>query len=88
MWPVGRLSFRLAGSFQASEDEHFFELRCTRCGWTATFSATGVKPEEIVAAALGHQCPTPAPRRCGRCGVEVGEDRASCPNCGEWLLPT
>ena len=74
----------LPDSSQASEDEHFFELRCMRCGWTATFSATDVRAEEIASAALAHQCPRPkvGVRLCVRCKREIGELASACPYCG------
>lgn len=92
MWPVDRLLFPLPDSFSASEDEDFFELRCTKCGQTvATFSATGARAEEIVATALAHRCPRPAPatKLCVRCKKEIGELKATCPYCGaeNLLLP-
>ncbi len=87
MWPVDVLRFPLPESFQASEDAHFFEVRCTRCGWKVTFSVAGVQPEVVLQEVRAHRCPQPAPRRCGRCGAEVGEVRGVCPNCGEWLVP-
>lgn len=86
MWPTGTLLFSLLVHLQAFENEHFFEVRCTRCGWKATFTVAGAQPETVMQEVRTHRCPTPAPRRCGRCGVEVREDAASCPNCGEWLL--
>lgn len=85
MWPAGTLLFPLPDSFQASEDTDFFELRHRKCGQiVATFSATGAKPEEIVAAALAHQCPRPTPpvKLCVRCRKEIGEFKTRCPYCG------
>jgi hypothetical protein len=87
MWPTGPLLFRLPDSFQTSEDQHLFEVHCTRCGWKATFTVAGAQPEMILQEVRAHRCPQPAARRCGRCGVKGNEGRASCPNCGEWLLP-
>ncbi len=57
MWPVDALRPLLPESFRASEDKHFVELRCERCGWTATFSAAGATAEEILKAARAHRCP-------------------------------
>ncbi len=87
MWPAGTLLFSLPPHLLALENEHFFALVCRRCGQTvATFTLAGAQPKAILQAARAHQCPKPAPRRCGRCGVEVHKDAAKCPNCGEWLL--
>jgi len=84
MWPVEALCFPLPDSFRPAEDPHFFELRCVRCSWTATFSATGVRPEEIVATALAHHCPEArsATKLCLHCRREIGELATTCPFCG------
>lgn len=57
MWPVDSLRPQLPDSFQACEDTHFAKLRCTRCGWTATFSASGVRTDTLIAEARAHRCP-------------------------------
>ncbi len=84
MWPVDVLLFPLPDSFQAFEDEHFFEIRCRKCGQTvATFSATAAKPEEIVAATQQHRCPQPVYfKYCVRCGREIDAVQITCPFCG------
>jgi len=84
MWPVDVLLFPLPDSFQAFEDEHFFELRCRKCGQTvATFSAPAAQPEEILKAARAHRCPTPVYfKHCVRCGREIDVLKMTCPYCG------
>ncbi len=59
MWPVSDLDELLPESFRAFEDDDFLEIRCTRCGWRATFSALGVRTEEALGFAREHEdaCP-------------------------------
>ncbi len=57
MWPVDSLRPLLPNSFHAFEDTHFVKLLCTRCGWTAMFSASGVCTDTLIAEARAHRCP-------------------------------
>lgn len=83
MWPLPAdvLLFPLPDSFQASEDEHFFEIRCTRCGWRATFTVAGAQPNAVLKEVRAHRCPVPAPRLCANCKRPIGE-QTRCPHCG------
>ncbi len=54
MWPVESLRPLLPESFHIFENVHFVELRCTRCGWTATYSAAGVHTNTLVLDARTH----------------------------------
>jgi len=56
MWPVDSLRRLLPDSFQVYEDTHFVKLLCTRCGWTAIFSANGVRTDTLIAEARTHRC--------------------------------
>ncbi len=56
MWPVDSLRWLLPDSFQAFEDTHFVQLLCTRCDWTAIFSASGVSTDTLIAEARLHRC--------------------------------
>ncbi len=56
MWPIVSLRPLLPYSFQAWEDTHFVKLRCSRCGWSATFSASGVRTDTLIAEARTHRC--------------------------------
>ncbi len=58
MWPVRELRDLLPEDLSAYEDADFLELRCARCGWTATFAAAAAI-EEIQHAAHAHvaECP-------------------------------
>ena len=60
MWPVRELRDLLPEDLLAYEDADFVELRCTRCGWTATFSTAGAAMEEILQAARAHVAECPA----------------------------
>jgi len=84
MWPVVGLLFSLPDSFQAFEDEHFFQLRCSKCGQTvATFTVAGAQPEAILEAARSHRCPQPVYfKLCVRCGREIDVLKMTCPHCG------
>ncbi len=56
MWPLDGLRSSLPDSFSVSEDPEFVVLRCHRCGWTVTFSTTGVSTQEIIREAKAHRC--------------------------------
>ncbi len=56
MWPVDSLRRLLPDSFQVYEDTHFVILLCTRCGWSAMFSASGVRTDTLTTEARAHRC--------------------------------
>lgn len=56
MWPVESLRSLLSPHLLAFEDCHLVELRCTRCGWTAVYSAAGVRADTLVLDAQAHRC--------------------------------
>lgn len=60
MWPVRALRRLLPEDLCACENEDFIELRCARCGWTASFSTVGVEAEEILRTAKTHVAECPA----------------------------
>jgi hypothetical protein len=56
MWPIKGILPDLPDHLHLSEDEDMIILACTRCGWTATYSALGASLTHIKADAEAHLC--------------------------------